>query len=254
MRLIWLCLLCVIAYAVSMVVLFPASYVVSKIEPNIKPLALSDVQGKLYSGSVGLVENKDDLLPLSFQNVRWTLAPSAIASGGGVNVTFDGYGGGGEGLVKRGWNGDVSVSDMSFNAKGPEFDSLTMPFVSLKGDVSGTVDSLQLKNQLLTEFVGQLLWKDAELTLPVKMVLGQVELDVKPEAEDQHIASIKARGGEVDADGKATLNLQGDFNVDVLLTPTSSVTPDTLNTLSQFSKRDAQGRYRWVQRGNVNRL
>ena len=66
MRFIWLCLLCVIAYVVSMVVLFPSSYVVSKIEPNIKPLALSNVQGNLYSGSVGLVENKDDLLPLSF--------------------------------------------------------------------------------------------------------------------------------------------------------------------------------------------
>jgi len=73
MRVVWLIFLCLLAYVVSMGVLFPASYVVGKIEPQIKPLVLSDVKGKLYKGSVGLVENKDDLLPLEFQNVTWKL-------------------------------------------------------------------------------------------------------------------------------------------------------------------------------------
>ena len=254
MRVIWLSLLCLLAFVVSVVVLFPASYVTDKIKNDIVPIALSNVEGKLFNGTVGLVENKDDLLPLEFQNVRWKLAPSTIPSGGGVKVKFDGYGGGGEGLVKRAWNGDMSVSDMNFTAKAPEFDSFTLPFASLKGDLSGEVQSLQLKNQLMTEFVGQLLWKDAELTLPVNMVLGKVEIDVKPEAENTHIANIKARGGEVDADGKVTITLAGEFNADVLLTPTSSASPDIANTLSQFARRDAQGRFRWAQRGNVNRL
>ena len=86
------------------------------------------------------------------------------------------------------------------------------------------------------------------------MVLGEVELDIKPEDGNTHIANIKARGGEVDAEGKVTITLQGDFNADVLLTPTSSASPNIANTLSQFARRDAQGRFRWVQRGNVNRL
>jgi len=174
--------------------------------------------------------------------------------GGGANITFEGYGGGGEGLVKRAWNGDVSVTDMNFNAKGPEFDSFTMPFASLKGDVSGTVDTLEIKNQLLSEMVATLLWRNAELTLPVQLGLGQVELDVKPEGEQQHIANIKARGGEVEATGKVIITLQGDFNADVLLTPTGTASPNVANALSQFARRDAQGRYRWTQRGNVNRL
>ncbi len=254
MRVIFLSLLCMAAFVISIAVLFPASYVTTKIKADIVPITLSNVHGKLYNGTVGLVENKDDLLPLEFQNVRWKLAPSTIPTGGGMNIKFDGYGGSGEGLVKRAWNGDMSVSDMNFTAKAPEFDSLTLPFASLKGDVSGAVQSLQLKNQLMREFVGQLIWKDAELTLPVQMALGKVELDIKPEAENTHIANIKARGGEVDAEGKVTITLQGDFNADVLLTPTSSASPDIVNTLSQFARRDAQGRFRWVQRGNVNRL
>jgi len=73
-------------------------------------------------------------------------------------------------------------------------------------------------------------------------------------ADDQHVADLKARGGEVSADGKITITLQGDFNADVLLTPTSAASPDIVNTLSQFARRDAQGRYRWTQRGNINRL
>ncbi len=254
MRVIWLSLLCILAFIISIVALFPASFVTEKIKKDIVPIALSNVEGKLYNGKVGLVENKDDLLPLEFQNVRWTLAPSAIPTGGGVNVKFDGYGGGGEGLVKRAWNGDISVSDMNFTAKAPEFDAFTLPFVSLKGSLTGEVSSLQIKNQLLTEFFGQLLWQDAELTLPVQMVLGKVELDIKPEGQNSHIANIKSRGGEVDADGKVTITLAGDFNADVLLKPTSSASQDVVNTLSQFARRDAQGRFRWVQRGNVNRL
>jgi len=254
MRVIGLCLLCILAFVVSIVVLFPASYVTERIKKDIVPIALSNVEGKLYNGKVGLLENKDDLLPLEFQNVSWKLAPSTIPTGGGVKVKFDGYGGGGEGLVKRAWNGDMSVTNLNFSAKTPEFDSFPLPFASLKGDMTGKVQSLQLKNQLLTEFVGQVFWNDAELALPVVMRLGKVELDVKPEGENTHIANIKARGGQVDADGKVTLSLAGDFNADVVLTPTSSATPDVASTLSQFARRDAQGRYRWVQRGTVNRL
>jgi len=143
---------------------------------------------------------------------------------------------------------------VAVNANATEFDSFTIPFASLKGDVTGAVDSLQLKNQLLTKIAGKLSWKQAELTLPVNMVLGEVELDINPEPENQHIANIKARGGHIEADGKAIITLQGDFDIDVLLTPTNSAPQESVNILSQFARRDAQGRYRWVQSGNVNRL
>jgi hypothetical protein len=261
MRVIWLCLLALLAYVVSMVVLYPAASVVQQFEPQIRQnapqldaLQLNGVGGKLYSGHVDEVAYTDELLPLSFQNVRWQIAPSAIPSGGGINFQFDGYGGSGEGTLKRAWNGNVSVSDMSFNANSKEFDSFTMPFASLEGRLSGQIDTLLLEQQLLTKFVGSLLWENAELTLPVRLKLGQVDLDIKPEGQDQHIANVKSRGGEVNADGTVSLTLAGDFNADVLLTPTNTASPDIVNSLSQFARRDAQGRFRWTQKGNINRL
>lgn len=261
MRIIGLCLLAFLAYVVSMVVLFPAATVVQKFEPQIRQnvpqldaLQLNGVGGKLYNGRIDEVAYTDELLPLSFQNVRWQVAPSAIPTGGGINFQFDGYGGSGEGTLKRAWNGNVTVSDMSFNANTKEFDSFTMPFASLVGALSGQVDSLLLEQQLLTKFIGQMRWENAELTLPVRMKLGEVELDIKPEAQDQHVANVKSRGGEVNADGKVTLTLAGDFNADVLLTPTNTASPDIVNSLSQFARRDAQGRFRWTQKGNINRL
>ncbi len=254
MRFIWLCILGILAYAVSMVVLFPAESVIKRVEPQLKPLLLNGVEGKLYSGRVGDVIYNDDLLPISFQNVRWQIAPSAIPSGGGANFQFDGYGGSGEGTVKRAWNGDVSLSDLNFTAVAKEFDSFTMPFASLSGNMSGEVDTVELKNQLLHKMVAALTWNQAELTLPFNIKLGTVDLTIEPVADDQHVADLKARGGEVSADGKITITLQGDFNADVLLTPTSAASPDIVNTLSQFARRDAQGRFRWTQRGNINRL
>jgi len=83
MRVVWLCVLCFVTFLISIVVLFPASYVAHKIGPDLAPIALINTQGRLYKGTIDHVQNTDELLPLSFQNVRWTLAPLAILTGGG---------------------------------------------------------------------------------------------------------------------------------------------------------------------------
>jgi len=90
MRAIQLVLLCFVAYVVSMVFLFPAAPVVERIKPNIQPVQLNGVSGKLFSGQVANVVYADDLLPVQLDNVAWKLAPGTLLKGGaGVDISYD---------------------------------------------------------------------------------------------------------------------------------------------------------------------
>jgi len=77
MRFISLFVLGVVAYFLAILVLFPAAPVVDRIRPQLGPVALEGVNGKLYKGLINTVRSTDDLLPLEFQNVGWSLSPTA---------------------------------------------------------------------------------------------------------------------------------------------------------------------------------
>jgi len=82
MRFIGLCLLGAAAFFVTVLVLFPAAPVVDRFRPQLGPVALEGVNGKLYKGVINTVKSTDDLLPLEFQNVGWALAPASLFKGG----------------------------------------------------------------------------------------------------------------------------------------------------------------------------
>jgi len=124
MRFISLFVLGVVAYFLAILVLFPAAPVVDRIRPQLGPVALEGVNGKLYKGLINTVRSTDDLLPLEFQNVGWSLSPTALLKGGGANFSFEGYGGSGEGRATRGWNGTVSITDFSFDAQAKALEPL----------------------------------------------------------------------------------------------------------------------------------
>jgi len=84
MRVVRLILLGLLVYCIAMVVLFPAAPVVEKFKPQLQPMVLNGVSGKLYKGEVESVVSTDDLLPLVLNNVKWAIAPSKLLQGTGV--------------------------------------------------------------------------------------------------------------------------------------------------------------------------
>lgn len=256
MRLVGLCLVGILSYAIAMVVLFPAAPVVDYFRPQLGPVALEGVNGKLYKGVIDEVRSTDDLLPLEFQNVGWVIAPSALLKGGaGVSFKFDGYGGQGSGMVARSWNGSISVTDFDFNAQAKELEPLLpVPIASFEGELLAKIDKLRLVDNVLTEFDGTLTWRDAALVTPVPTALGNVDVVIKPDGEQSHTITLTATGGDIAMDGQVSVTSSGDFAADILFTPAQNAPAAVLNGLRQMGRPDAQGRVRFQRQGNVNRL
>ncbi len=255
MRIARLILLGVVCYLIAMVVLFPAAPVVDRLRPQLGPVALEGVSGRLYSGRIARVASTDDLLPLEASDVRWRLAPTTLLGGGGARVSLDAYGGETSALVTRSWGGDIKVSDLDLSVRAKELEPLLpAPIAAFDGEIVADIASVLLENNLLTRFEGDIVWSDAVLERPVAVQLGTVQIGVVPESEGAHSGTLSISGGDVDGSGDFTLAGNGDYSLNLQLTPVANASPELLNNLRSFARADAQGRFTVSQSGNINRL
>lgn len=259
MRVVRLLLLGMLAYIISLVFLFPAAPLVERIKPNIKPVELAGVSGKLFSGQVASVNYADDLLPLEFQNVAWKLAPGSLLKGGtGADVSFDGYGGSGQGQVRRQFNGDINVSDFVFDASAKELEVLLPgPVAEFSGKINGQLDSVVLANQLLQTMRGTLTWNDAVIVTrlygpEIAANLGKFDIDITPESNNTHTIKLTSSGGDLSLDGSVLMAVNGDYTTNLLLTPSANAPRELVQVLQQRTRPDGGGRFRIQHSGNVN--
>ena len=255
MRILRLALLGLGAFLVALVALFPAAPIVDRIRPELGPVALEGVSGSALSGRVARARSTDDLLPLEFTDVTWRIAPGAIPGGGGARIGFEGYGGTGEGLVRRTWGGDLLVEDFRMDARAKALEPLLpVPIAAFDGRIEAEIPELAIVDGLLARLAGRFVWTDALLERPARVRFGDVEITVAPESEELHTGTIEAGGGDVAASGSFTLAPNGDYTLDVLATPADSAPAAVLDTLRRVARADDRGRYRIQQSGNVNRL
>lgn len=259
MRVLRLVLLGLLAYVVSVVFLFPAAPLIERIKPQIQPVQLAGVTGKLFNGEVASVKYADDLLPLEFQNVGWKLAPAALLKGGAAaNVRFQGYGGDGAAQVRQQFNGDIHLSDITFNAVAKELEVLLPgPVAEFAGNIEGQIESVQLVDQLLHTFDGALTWNNAVIVTrlygpEVTANLGQLDIVINPEGAGAHLVTIKSAGGDLSLDGTVAMAANGDYKTDLMLTPSANAPQPLVQTLQQRTRPDSGGRYRIQHSGNVN--
>lgn len=255
MRVFRLVLLAVVCYLIAMVVLFPAAPVLDRIRPQLGPVALEGVSGRLFSGRIARVASTDDLLPLEASNARWRFAPSALLKGGGANIEVDAYGGTTRAFVLRRWNGDIEVSDVELRARAKTLEPLLpAPIAAFDGDIAADLVTVLLENQVVTKVDGEITWSDAVLERPLAARFGTIRATVSPNNDNTHSGTLSANGGDVAGDGSFTLAPNGDFSLDLLLTPASSAPAALVDSLKSIAQPDASGRYKIQQSGNVNRL
>ncbi len=259
MRVVRLILLGLLAYIVSVVFLFPVAPIADYVKPRIKPVELSNVSGKLFSGQVGDVKYADDLLPLEFKNVTWKLAPATLLKGGaGANVTFEGYGGGGVAQVRGQINGDIIVSDADFNANAKELEVLLPgPVADFAGKITGRFSTVKLANNLLQTLEGQLNWDDAIIVTRLygpefAANLGKLNINIEPQDNAAHMITIKSAGGDLSLDGTVAMAGNGDYQTNLLLTPSANAPRQLVQTLQRMTRPDGGGRFKIQHSGNVN--
>ena len=255
MRVLRLGLLGLAAFLIAVIVLFPAAPVIQRIEPQLGPVALDGVSGRLYKGAISRVVYDDGILPLEFSDVNWTLDPLALIRGTGADVRFDGYGGGGSGNVVRTWGGDLKVSDFAMNVDARRLEALLpLPIAQFSGALVADIRSLMVEGELLTEVDGTITWNDAVLEQPMSARLGDVTVQIAKDGPESHLVNVNAVGGELQIEGTINLAQDGDFSTNLLLTPSNEATIDVIDGLRRFARPEPDGRYRLQQQGNVNRL
>jgi len=260
MRVVRLLLLGLIAFAVTVVVFFPAAPVIEKIKPELRPLQLSGVSGPLLRGNVASVVSTDDLLPLELQDVQWRFAPTKLFTGTGAAVAFSGLGGGGTGDVIRTWGGDLAIDNVEVDITASELEVfLPVPIAQFAGKIRAEFAEARLVNQQLTRLLGDLNWSGANIKTNVlgpelDIALGTLNIDIDPEDNGAHKAAIAANGGDITADGEVNVQANGDFELNIVLTPTSNTPPELVEHMKRTTRAESGGRYRWQEAGNINRL
>ena len=259
MRVVRLILLGLLAFVVSIVFLLPAAPLLEKIKPDIQPVVLAGVSGKMINGHVSRVNYADDLLPVEFQDVTWKFAASALLKGGaGANFTFKGYGGGGDGQVSRQWNGDIKVSDMTFNVESKELEVLLPgPVAEFTGKITGQFDRVLLANQLLKNVSGRLNWSEAIVITrlygpEITAFLGELDIEIVPEQNAAHAATITSTGGDLALDGKVVVATNGDYQTNLLITPSANAPQELVQLLKQLTQPAGGGLYKIEHSGNMN--
>jgi len=259
MRVVRLILLGLLAYVISVIFLFPAAPIVERVKPNLQPVQLAGVSGKLFNGKVANVNYADDLLPLTFQNVTWKLAPGTLLKGGtGVNVTYEGYGGGGSGQVSRQFSGDLSVSDFDFTAVAKELEPLLpAPIATFAGNIVGKINTVELVNQQLSKFEGDITWDKAVVNTviygpEITANLGKFDINVAPGDNATHVVKLVSAGGDLSLDGDVTIAPNGDYRTNLLLTPAANAPRELTDVLQRMTRPDGGGRYRVQHNGNIN--
>jgi len=82
--------------------------------------------------------------------------------------------------------------------------------------------------------------------------LGKLDVNISPDGDAAHLIALNASGGELALDGTINLTLAGDFQSNLVFTPSSNAPAALTSVLQRFAKPDAGGRYRVKQSGNIN--
>lgn len=256
LRVIWLILLGLIAYVCSVVWLFPAAPVVERFKPQIRNVEIAGVDGRLFKGTANQVRYTDDLLPLQATNVQWRMMPRKLfAAAAGVGFSFDAYGGAGEGEFSRTFSGDMALNDFVFDGPAKKLEPLLpLPIAEFDGQLNARFNEVTIENELLRSLEGAVKWSDARLQAPVPAFLGVVDITIEPAGDNRHRGIINASGGEVEVTGSVEIAMNGDFQSNVLFTPTDEASPELINAIRSFARPERDGRFRFQRNGNVNRL
>lgn len=256
MRVVKLLLLGLCAYLITIIALFPAEPVLNRLKPQIQPVRISDPGGSLVAGRAARVVYDDPAFPIEASNVSWRLAPQKLLTGSaGADFEFDAYGGHGAGDFERRLNGDLRLSDLAYRAPAKGLEALLpLPIAQFDGELEAFINELTIRNQLLDKMRGQIVWRSAQLSAPVKAALGEVSIDIVPLEELQHRAVIKATGGDVTVDGNIDIHQNGDFQTSLTIVPGETASPELLNSLRGMGRADSRGQIKIQQKGNVNRL
>ncbi|MBU0484748.1 MAG: type II secretion system protein N [Proteobacteria bacterium] len=230
------------AYLFFLALSFPADRAWSIAEKRLGPSSalpqVSGISGVWWSGRVDEVRFN----AIELRNLRWTFRPLALVRGMvKAVVAFEPPGGNFAGVIAV---GRKTIELTKVKAKVP-FDQLndilTVFGVQVGGFLVADLQKIILVDKSLLLADGLLVWQDALVERPQKLILGELKAALSTEKEGVR-AVISDSGGPLVAEGISTLDSAGLYSLAVKLASRDSAQPDLADAIKLLGTPGGDGK------------
>ncbi len=235
MRVIWITLLAVVAFAIILIARMPASWVVPA--PPAK-VSCSATEGTIWSGScMGLTVQGRALGDLA-----WELHPVRLVAGKiAAHIALTRPGASAEGEIESGFSGKV-LTARNLKADLP-LESALIPQLpaNLRGSAHAELARARLENGVVTDLQGHIEARDLQQVGSQPLQLGSYSLSF-PGGSAEPAGELHDLGGPLSVQGTLRLTREPGFDLQGWVAARSSAPADLQKEIQYLGSPDAQGR------------
>ena len=244
----------VFSYLFFMVSSLPASKLISLAKDNkLITAEFYAVYGSLWNGGAEQL-NIPNQLPV--KNLQWSFNPASllvakISSEISGNIKDQDF----IGNISVNALGTVEANDVRARIESPVMQELiNMPLGELGGIFNLNIQSLILNDAPIPNVSASLKWNNAKLTITETVDLGNINILVKPADENQLMATISNKQGQLSLAGTASVDDKKLYSIDLKITPETNAPNSIKQSLGMFSRRQTDGSYLVKRKGNLREL
>jgi general secretion pathway protein N len=235
------------AYLLFLLMTVPADRAARLLLPDAAGVELQAVSGTLLSGQA----QRAVIHGLGFGPLGWSFRPLALLTGRlEYRIDLQDPVLRGTGVVGTRLGGKFYLRDLDVALHPDPWINRYSPVpVETSGDMRLLLESLELADGFPGVLAGRLDWSGARIIEPATLALGHVEAILQSEA-DSLICHISGQG-ETTVSGELSLTRQGDYRLNLLLTPGSAVSVDVIDALKSFGQARPGGAYLITDSGRL---
>ncbi len=237
----------IVAYLVSLVYTAPAHLTMSYLPPFV---TVSNLGGTLIQGQAENVS----INGFSLGQVDWTLRPMYLLLGqlrAQIEVDREALSGNGAVFLTL---GQAGVEDARFSGSVELLsDYLGVYGVRANGQFDLELESFSATAEGPDDARGLFVWRDARLTQPSAVNLGDVRLELSQQ-EDAAVGILKNNGNTMLLDGQVELKAGWQYLARIKIEPTRATPKDMRQTLKLFGRTDSKGAVTLTHNGNLAAL
>lgn len=243
-----------LAYLLFLVATVPAGFLYGQWKQNLGgnkvPVSLTDIEGSLWSGSVGKAVIKGS----TFERVNWDVNPLTLLLGI-LEVDFDlavtdGFA---KGTVGYNIFGRTYLNNIDAWLPLAQIESLVdIGALHPAGALDVKLNNVKLDGNAIVSAKGDIAWHGAAVTLFKQLGLGDLQLALEPN-EGGVKGVIKDQGGPLRADGIMQLNPDKSYTFDGEF-GTRGSQPDLHAALTTMGRFNKDGKVKVSLKGNLSQF
>ena len=240
------------AYLIFVITSIPASLVINVFGEQL-PVQVSNISGTLWNGQAGKIGNRKGL---TLTQAHWSVVPWHLLLG---KLSYD---------VNAKYNnaavsprlsasllGKLTVQDLKLTLEAPDMASMiALPVGELSGNFNIHVNQARWSKGTVPAINGVIKWDEAAITITETADLGNVSLILSEAEQMPFQARISNNGGDLSLQGQLSTTKNGTYTLELTMKPTASASNNLVNSMSMFSKKQANGSYLFNNTGNLQQL